>query len=706
MAAQLSPLTWWKRGSVLAWGSLALLPLIVFAVLAMLSALQSHRAADEARLRDTARALAAAVDAQLGTYVAALQTLAASTHDEEDFAPGIFAARSRGVGELFAGWVVMLGPPPLYRVLSLSKQTDQTGLPTELPPANRAAIEPLLEQVFEHGLPGISDLFEGSVIRRQIMTAMVPLLREGRPPRALALSFEPDGLRDLLARQQLPAGTFAAVADGQTRILAHSFDPDGRRTGARAPDWVGAAVAGRQSALIVGPGWSGQDNVYAVERLRLAPGWTVTVAERVAVQRLSAWAALRWLVAGGAALGLGLALVVWASRREAVRDARRESEALRAGRADIARLHAGLPAVIFLRQVAPDGSSRAVYRSGDLEAVMGWPAAEIAGRPDFEGLIHPDDPRLARQMPRLLRDGQISYEWRLRQPGGEWRPMSTLVRVLVRRANGGAEVVGYTIDVSARREAELRAIAAARLASLGEMAAGLAHEMKQPLQSISMAAELGQIAARNGDAAQVDRRLERIVAQTQRTADMIDRLRRFALGAEEDTPPQPVSLASVVEGALELMQAALRDAAITVEVALGDPPAMVLGQPVLLEQVLSNLFLNARDALAARPAGVARRIRISAAPATHGMVRLTVADTGGGIAPGVMAKLFEPFVTTKGPDKGTGLGLSICHGLIKGMGGQIEVRNDAEGAVFTVTLPATMADGPRVQRPENSLAVN
>ena len=69
-------------------------------------------------------------------------------------------------------------------------------------------------------------------------------------------------------------------------------------------------------------------------------------------------------------------------------------------------------------------------------------------------------------------------------------------------------------------------------------------------------------------------------------------------------------------------------------------------------------------------------------------VRLSVADTGGGIAEEVLSRLFEPFVTTKGPDKGTGLGLSICHGLIKDMGGYIEARNDAEGAVFTITLPA------------------
>ena len=493
-----------KRRGVLLVGLAALLPLVAFAIFATLSALGSYRASDEARLRDTARALAAAVDAQLGTYVAALQALATSQELDSDFDAPAFGARSRGVGELFDGWVVLLGPPPAYRVLSLSKQEDQTSLPTELPPNNRRAIEPLLSEVFEHGRAGISDLFEGSVIRRQILTAMVPVVRDGLPLRALALSFEPAALRELLARQDLPPGTFAAVADGQLRILAHSFDPEGRRVGVRAPDWINAAIEGKQRALITGPGWSGQDNVYAVERLRLAPGWTVTVAEPLAAQQASAWEALRWLVAGAAALGMGLAVVVWASRREAVHDARRETAALRAGRAEVERLLGGLPAVIFLREVAPDGSSRLVYRGGNLETVLGWPAAELATRQNFEGLIHPEDTTLTREMPQLLREGHVSYEWRMAQPGGGWRTLHTLAQVIGRRSDGGAEIVGYTVDVNARREAEARAMASARLASLGELAAGLAHEIKQPLQTISLAAEIAQLASRQGNAATVD----------------------------------------------------------------------------------------------------------------------------------------------------------------------------------------------------------
>jgi C4-dicarboxylate-specific signal transduction histidine kinase len=109
--------------------------------------------------------------------------------------------------------------------------------------------------------------------------------------------------------------------------------------------------------------------------------------------------------------------------------------------------------------------------------------------------------------------------------------------------------------------------------------------------------------------------------------------------------------------------------------------------------VLLNLLVNARDALTALPDGAPRQVRIAAmAEPGTGMVRLTVADTAGGIAAAVLPTLFEPFVTTKGPDRGTGLGLSICYGLLRGMGGSIAAANDRDGAVFTVLLPAASAE--------------
>ena len=809
-----------RRRGISLLGFVALLPLAAFASFAVVTALDTYRAAGEVRLRDTARALASGVDAELGRHFAALETLATSPLLDTSLDLAAFEENARTIGNRLGGWIVLIGPPPVYEMQANTRRMPGSALPSTLPADGYAALSVPLASVFGEGLSAVSDLFAGTFAERHVFAALASVDRPGQPRRVLALASETGSLRALLAQQDLPPGTFAAIADSRLRILAHSFDPEGHRVGSPVPDWVGAAIDGKQRTLVVGPGLQGQDKVYAVERLRLAPGWTVTVAEPLAGQKASAWEAVRLLLAGGGALGLGLAVVVWANRRETLRVARREAEALRAGRAEVERLHGGLPAVIFLREAAPDGSSRLVYRGGDLETVTGWPGAEFAARQNFEDLIHPEDTTLTQAIPRLLRDGHVSYRWRMRQPGGGWRTLHTLAQVLTRRLDGGAEVVGYTLDVTAEheaavraeatqqdlertlkhapvvvfrgrawpdgsylrayispaieritgwpmermtvpgqlnllfapedraatpaymrdlvrngtaccdrrlqradgrwmtvrmemsvihrhgdasvdavgyivditaeREAKARAMASARLASLGEMAAGLAHEIKQPLQSISLAAETAQFAATAGNAAEVHRRLERIVEQTQRTAELVDHLRRFARGAEEGAPPEAFPLAAAIEGALELTRSGLHAASVTVDVALGDPPPVLRGQGVLLEQVLSNLLLNARDALATRPDGAPRRIRIAAAPGPDGMVRLTVADTGGGIAPEVMARLFEPFVTTKGPDKGTGLGLSICHGLVKGMGGNIEARNDDAGAVFTITLPSAL----------------
>ena len=290
-----------------------------------------------------------------------------------------------------------------------------------------------------------------------------------------------------------------------------------------------------------------------------------------------------------------------------------------------------------------------------------------------------------------MRCGSAVHEWRMRQPDGSFTWIRTHMRRLSQRPDGGGEVVGYRVNITAERAAEARSLAAARLASLGEMAASLAHEMRQPLAVITLSVENAQRALARGDIAAAAPRLQRARDQALRAGTMIEHLRRFARGTEEAAPLAPVGLDLAVEGALALVGGALREAGIAVELELGTPPAVVLGHLVPLEQVLVNLLGNARDAMASLPPGARRRVRIlaeSAAGPQRDMVLLSVADSGGGVAPeAVLPRLFEPFVSTKGSERGTGLGLSICHGLVTAMGGTIAAANDAEGAVFRLALP-------------------
>lgn len=391
---------------------------------------------------------------------------------------------------------------------------------------------------------------------------------------------------------------------------------------------------------------------------------------------------------------------------DSIEERGRREAALQAGRREVERLHAGLPAIVFLSRItiARDVLHiERIYRGGDTLVVFGWGVADLAGVTDLQGISDYGDGSLVAHYRKTIEAGEHRWEWRIRRKDGGWSWIRTRARLLAILPCGGAEVVGYNLNIDRVREAEARAMSAARLASLGEMAGGLAHEIRQPLQSISLAAEVAQIKLREGDIAAASKRLDWIVDQTQRTSDLIESLRRFARGAEDEAERQPVCVVTAIEAALELMRGSLRDARIEVEIATPDPQIQVHGQSVLIEQVLSNLLLNARDALAGRPAEAPRRIRIEVASGPGTTVRLVLSDTGGGIAEAVLPRLFEPFVTTKGPDKGTGIGLSICHGLVKGMGGSIEAWNDADGAVFTITLPAAGVDAAAQVAPQSAV---
>lgn len=667
--------------------ALPLFALIVVFGLVLLDSLRQYRASDEARLSDTAQTLAAAVDARLGTFIELTQAMVRSGLLDDIRDLDAFAAVSARIGTGLGGWFVLVGPGPEHLVLSTTLPLSAGQRPGPISAEARSILDRALDDVFNGSRTVLSDLFVGGVARREVLSVMVPVGDAVPAPAALSLSFGPELLQQLLSQQKLPAATFAAIADGRFRVVAHSRGADGSHVGKQVPAWIAEAMQGRRSALLTGPGLDGMEQVYAIERPTLAPHWTIAVGEPLSVQQASAWRALRWLLAVGGALGLAMAAAVWIARRESLRDALREAEALRAGRAEVDRLLGGLPAVVFLRELAPCGTKRLISRRGDLEAVTGWPAATFAGVDNFHGKVDLGAEEYHAFFDRVVQDGSGTIEYRMRQPDGSWRTLRARCRLLSRRADGSCEVVGYILDVSAEREAEARAMAAARLASLGEMAAGLAHEMKQPLQAISLAAEIGEMAAARGNTEEADREFVQIVNHTQRTSAMIEHLRRFARGAEDGGPPQAVPVTEAIEGALSLTRSVLRDASIEIQIDLSDPIPVVLGHMVLLEQVLSNLLVNARDALMMRPAGALRRIRISAALANDRTIRLIVADTGGGIEPEMLSRLFEPFVTSKGPDKGTGLGLSICHGLVKGMGGSIEAHNDADGAVFTITLP-------------------
>jgi C4-dicarboxylate-specific signal transduction histidine kinase len=367
--------------------------------------------------------------------------------------------------------------------------------------------------------------------------------------------------------------------------------------------------------------------------------------------------------------------------------AARETALLRSSRAETTRLLDGVPVLMFQIELQAGAALRYRRIGGDVEAVTGWPEAVIEAPGGWAAARAPETDGFDDFMRLVAAKGRAEREYSLRQPDGGSRWLRTVAAVTERRLAGGLEIVGYTVDVSAERERAGQLAAAGRLASLGEMATGLAHELRQPLTIMSLAAQNLQKALDSGRLGAARQRIERIVEQSARAGNIIEHLRRFARGSEEAAPPEPVALDAAVAGALTLVGGSLRDADVIVQVDLGETSPVVLGHLVGLEQVLVNLLMNACHAMEGLPPGLPRRIALTlGATPPGGCVDLALRDTGGGIAPKVLARIFEPFVTTKGVDKGTGLGLSICHGLVKAMGGSIAARNEGEGAVFTITL--------------------
>jgi signal transduction histidine kinase len=356
-------------------------------------------------------------------------------------------------------------------------------------------------------------------------------------------------------------------------------------------------------------------------------------------------------------------------------------------RAEIDRLLAGLPAVVFLREVSADGASRLIYRGGDVASVTGWPAEYIAQLDDLTTLAEPGSAASSWRS-KVLQGDTVNSEFRLRQPDGGWRWMNNSIRILERRTDGSTLIVGYCVSIDALRAANARAAASARLALLSDMGMGLAHELQQPLQALSLAAEIAAVRLQEGRIEVIEPQLQTIVEQTARAAAIITHLRRFARGGDGEATLRPVRLAAAINGTMAIVRGALEQERITTEVSLDGAPEFILCDPTPLEQVLVNLLLNARDALADLPSGPPRRIRVAACAGEEDEVRIIVADNGGGIPDHIMSRIFEPFFTTKGPDRGTGLGLSVSHGLMTGMGGRIEAANDGPGAVLTLVLNA------------------
>ncbi|MCP4926182.1 MAG: PAS domain-containing protein [Gammaproteobacteria bacterium] len=247
------------------------------------------------------------------------------------------------------------------------------------------------------------------------------------------------------------------------------------------------------------------------------------------------------------------------------------------------------------------------------------------------------------------------------------------------------DIVCISQQQAVQKSESLKTIQTDKLATLGEMATSVAHELNQPLNVIRMAAgnTLKRMDKLPMEANYLRDKLKRISEQTERAATIINHMRMFGRNADE--APAPIQPKLAIHGALSLIGEQLRLAEINVLVETIDTPLWVKGHQIQLEQVLINLLTNARDAINSNTTGE-KRILIKL-DATDDHARITLEDNGGGIDTIAIDRLFEPFFTTKEMGLGTGLGLSVSYGIIQEMGGSIDATNVNKSACFTILLP-------------------
>ena len=244
----------------------------------------------------------------------------------------------------------------------------------------------------------------------------------------------------------------------------------------------------------------------------------------------------------------------------------------------------------------------------------------------------------------------------------------------------------YEAELVATREAlMMQTLFTQRLQALAEMAGGISHELNQPLGSIRMYAETMSILLRRGSHDSLPATLEKIRNQVDRASSVIRHMREFSA---TDRPPaaEPVALRSCVTGSLDLLGTQLAMHRIQTYVDISED-LIVMADKHRLEQVFCNLLANARDSIDEKQAGSGLIRLCGVRKGKH--IELSVSDTGGGIPDKLADRIFEPFITSKGPDRGTGLGLSISHGILKDYGAEIKLqKTGSDGTTFALIFPA------------------
>ena len=342
-------------------------------------------------------------------------------------------------------------------------------------------------------------------------------------------------------------------------------------------------------------------------------------------------------------------------------------------------------------------ASNRVWGSERWLSLFGFPPGATVEFEQVIQRIHPDDREGVEQMVRRATEDGADYmgEYRLLLPDGAQRWVVARGRIYPETRGKPARMMGATIDITARKQAEANAqrqheelAHLSRVTTVSELSGSLAHELNQPLAIILTNTQAAQrlLAQQPPDLAEAREILADIVSEDQRAGEVIRRLRSLLKHGE--TSLQPLTVNGMVEEVLQLSRNSLIGHRITIQRSLAPNVPKVQGDHIQLQQVLLNLILNACDAMSANPPA-GRQLTVATAR-RDSAVRISVSDTGCGLPPDA-ERIFEPFFTTK--KQGLGLGLPICRSIVTAHKGRLwaeagQASAISPGATFHLELPA------------------
>lgn len=327
-----------------------------------------------------------------------------------------------------------------------------------------------------------------------------------------------------------------------------------------------------------------------------------------------------------------------------------------------------------------DLNERFTFVSARIEDLLGYGPEHFLGKTMEE--TQDSSPNLI-ALYRTVASGETalaSKEYGARHKDGSWHTMLGMASPLLDAEDKPAGVIISVRDITVEKKMEQQIIQSERLAAMGQMIGGFAHELNNPLTSILGMAELLQETETDEGAR---KQLTVLHQQARRAAEIVQNLQFFA------RPPAPgrsqVNLNELVQRTVHLQAYPLRKSNITVDFLQEPSMPAIMADPNQLMQVFLNLLLNAEQAIRENRDKGTIRVRLGR---NTGSVWVTFQDDGPGIAPETLEHIFDPFFTTKRPGRGTGLGLSICKTVLREHRGNIEAANaPGGGAVFTITLP-------------------